>query len=219
MTETPQDPTILEVLEELVSTTAIQNAELEALKAQVAAQTDKLAEVKRHGEAVRKSVSWDNLGERVFEGVAGAVLHKIEDVTKSARSLVSQAESLKTTIITQKETNLRLQSAGQSLKQGVSDVEMASQNVRRASEGVAEARKRDWLHSAVLCAITACMALFGGYWWASAHNTKMSYVEMRTEMTTSYGEDYCGYAGGQVMQYGTNGTYCAVLMQKDTSDE
>ena len=219
MTETPQDPTILEVLEELVSTTAIQNAELEALKAQVAAQTDKLAEVKRHGEAVRKSVSWDNLGERVFEGVSGAVLHKIENVTQSSRKLTVHSESIRTTMQVQKETSLRLQNAANAMIKGAKEIDRSAASVLRASEGVAEARKRDWMHSAALCAVTACMALFGGYWWSSAHNTKMSYVEMQKELTTSYGEDYCGYAGGQVMQYGTNGTYCAVLMQKDTSDE
>lgn len=219
MNQTSQEPTVTEVLEELVSAAAIQNAELEALKAQIAAQTDKLAEVKRHGEAVRKSVNWDKLGENVFKGVSGAVLHKIEDVTQSSRKLAVHSESIRTTMQVQKETSLRLQNAANAMTKGAEDVDRATQRVLRASEGVAEARKRDWAHSAILCLVTACMAFFGAYWWSSAQHTEMSYQDMGNRLaSSSYADDYCGYAGGQVLEYGEGGLYCGIIMQQATGE-
>ena len=137
------------ILAELVSTIAITNQELRSLQEQVALQTDATNETRRHTEAVRKSVNWDNLGPYVFQGVA--------------KTVEKQFEVSDELIETNSQIMLKFTESLPVLSKERKAMQEATQSASEAAQGLQQANGRNWRSLLTVGALSAFLAAPGGY--------------------------------------------------------
>lgn len=207
------------ILEELVHATASQNAELNELTTQVARQGDVVNEIRRHGQSVAKSVSWDNLGDHVYRGVAKGVETKIEHVTSQNERMDKLAKAMLMAVEAQDQVIRDLLHAGNDLRDKSAWAERAARGLETASEDIRKANRGKIATAIAVGVLCAVLGSAIGYFAASPINTYMVLKEtgerIRADASDPIAINDCITLSGEITSNKAGKPVCAIWQEME----
>lgn len=203
------------IIKDLIGALTSNTAELNTLKRQVAAQGDILNEVRRHGESVKQSVDWTNLGEDVYEGVAEATTAKINETVGAAVKIMVRAEALTAASDAQSSAVEDLKSALTVTLREKEAANRATDRLHSAAEALGATYQGGFIRMLLVGALTASLGLFGGYFYAKDSLERLWMAQLGDRLKGPNGEENCGYAKGDIQSASNGNPACIFWLATD----
>ena len=201
----PQD----EMLDALVSVTAENTTTLIDVQKQAAATAASVKDARTYMATVVKNTDWEANGQKI-----AAILDNAMREDRAALNAAGEAaREMRSKSV---EITHRAGEAATAQKDASQAFTSAAERLLRVLEAHQAGKWRRLGMMGLAVALTAALALFGGYWWAKANIRKERLAEVGELLRSSNGENFCGDMGSTVLEANNNGIYCASWIRLPT---
>ena len=194
----PQD----EKINALLDATAENTTKLIAVQQQTAATAASVQDARVYVQTIAKQTNWETNGKAI-----SVILDKA--LREDRAALNAAGEAAREMRAKSVEITHRVGEAATAQKEASQMFNAASDRLLSVIEAHEAGKWRRLGMMALVAALTACLALFGGYWWAKANIRTERLAEVGELLRSSSGEDFCGDMNSTVLEADNNGVYCA----------